>query len=240
MWGLCSCAGPGFVPSVLSMNTRSIYATLLCCLFVQSTSALELRFSQGGVEVDAGSIGKLNLDYPVLLDGAQQQVHKIIEKTVAEKSATLRYEGGGQVGLSLANDGQVVATFATMPGDVKSVELAMQIPIGFNQGGKSKIGDTGAAFPVQKPARPHLFQGNATVSQITNYEGKTLEWTVPACPWRKTEANSPCGCGSHSYADSRPDTSVKSSFGTTPQRPRWKKALPTGSTSTQRASFFCM
>ncbi|MFZ4766637.1 MAG: beta-galactosidase [Roseimicrobium sp.] len=161
------------------MTTRSIHGTLLCFMFVHSVWALELRLTPDGIGIDAGSIGKFSMDYPALLDGAQKPIHKVIEKTIVWKSATLRYEGGGQVGLSLASDGQVVATFATMPGDVKSVELAMQIPIGFNQGGKWKIGDTGAAFPVQKPARPHLFQGNATVSQITNYEGKTLEWTVP-------------------------------------------------------------
>lgn len=134
---------------------------------------------QDGIEVEAGSIGKFTVDYPAFLDGASKPVHKLIEKMAAGKTAALRYEGGGRVEMTVGQDGGVSAKFLDMPADAKSVELAMQIPIGFNQGGKWKIGDKEAAFPVQKPANPHLFQGNTTLTHITNYEGKTLEVKVP-------------------------------------------------------------
>ena len=147
---------------------------------LQRAAALDLKLGHDGIEIEAGSIGRFTLEYPALQDGSQKVLHKLIEKTVTGKSAALRYEGGGRVDMTLGADKKVTVKFADIPPDTKTVELAMQIPIGFNQGGKWKIGDKQAAFPVQKSASPHLYQGNTTVSQITNYEGKTLEWEVPS------------------------------------------------------------
>lgn len=160
------------------MRSRTALVSLLSCLFLHSVSALDLKLVQDGIEVDAGSIGKLVMDYPGFLDGASKPVHKLIEKTPTGKTATLRYEGGGRVDIALGA-GEVVVKFEGIPAEAKTVELAMQVPIGFNQGGKWKMGDKGAAFPVQKPASPHLFQGNTSLTEITNYEGKTLEVKVP-------------------------------------------------------------
>lgn len=162
-----------------SFLTHLLAIGSLLASVAHSASALDLRLGQEGIEVDAGSIGKFVMDYPSFIDGSQKPVHKLIEKTPTGKTAALRYEGGGEVNLVLGTDGKVTATFKNMPADAQTVELALQIPIGFNQGGKWKIGDKEAAFPVQKPASPHLFQGNTTVTQITNYEGRTLEITAP-------------------------------------------------------------
>lgn len=164
--------------SMRRMRFRIAFA-VVCCLLVHRLDALDLRLGQDGIEIDAGSVGRFTLEYPSFQDGAQKTLHKLIEKTPAGKSAVLRYEGGGRVDMTVEPGGKVSVKFADVPGDTKTVELAMQIPIGFNQGGKWKIGGKEAPFPVQKPANPHLFQGNATLSQITNYEGKSLEWEVP-------------------------------------------------------------
>lgn len=161
------------------MRSRVALVSLLGCLFVHSATALELKLVQEGLEVNAGSIGKFIMDYPAFLDGASKPVHKLIEKTPAGKTATLRYEGGGRVDIALGAAGEVTVKFDAIPAEAKTVELAIQIPIGFNQGGKWRMADKEAAFPVQKPASPHLFQGNTSLAQITNYEGKTLEVKVP-------------------------------------------------------------
>jgi len=158
----------------------SAFALLIACAPIHpAAAAVGLKLGQDGIEIDAGSIGKFVMDYPSFLDGGSKAVHKIIEKTPAGKTATLRYEAGGQIDMALGADGQVEVKFISVPADAKSVELAIQVPIGFNQGGRWKVGDQTAAFPTQKPASPHLFSGNAMLTEITNYEGKTLELKVP-------------------------------------------------------------
>ena len=158
---------------------KFVASSILCLLLAASARAAELRFGQDGIELDAGSIGKFILDYPLLLDAARKTVHKIQEKNVAGKSAALKYEGGAQLDLAMGDGGKVLLKMAHMPPDVKVIQLDMHIPIAFNEGGKWKIGDKEGEFPKEKPAKPHLYQGNATLLKITNYEGKSVLVGVP-------------------------------------------------------------
>ncbi len=158
-----------------------LFATLLAIFTLPAAlpAAVELQFTNDGLQIQAGSIGSYVLDYPALQDGKQKIVHAILQKNAKGKTATVTYEGGAQVDLAIAEGGKVTAQWSNVPADVESVELALQIPIGFNQGGKWELGEKKADFPVQKPASPHLFQGNAPALNLINYEGKKLEITVP-------------------------------------------------------------
>jgi len=141
--------------------------------------AAEFRFTVDGLDIDAGSLGKFTLAYPVLLDASQQPTHKLLEKAPGGKTATLKYDGGAQVELALAVDGRLNVKFVSTPPDVKYVVLEMHIPISFNQGGRWKIADTEADFPKERPAKPHLYQGHALALRITDYEGRSLEIQTP-------------------------------------------------------------
>lgn len=159
---------------------RSLFGlTVLLALSTTPASALELHLKQEGIEVDAGTIGRFVFSYPAFLDQSNQTIHPIIEKTVTGDSAMLRYEGGASFAIRVAKDGSATMEWDAISADVKSVELALQIPISFNQGGRWSIGEADEAFPAQKPANPHLYQGGQTVTRITNFEGKTLEMEVP-------------------------------------------------------------
>src|SRR3954471_15214233 len=138
-----------------------------------------LRLSADGIEIEAGSLGKFTLDYPLLLDAGHKPVHKLLGKNPAGLTATLTYEGGGQVDVTLGDAGKVRFKIVHAPADVKVIGWEMHIPIAFSQGGKWKIGDQEADFPKEKPARPHLYQGHAPALHITNYEGKSLEVGMP-------------------------------------------------------------
>ena len=91
----------------------------------------------------------------------------------------MNYDGGAQLEITIGENGRVNFQFVTTPADVKNIAVEMHIPISFNQGGKWKLGETEAAFPKEKPAQPHLFQGHAPSLTISNYEGRTLEVQTP-------------------------------------------------------------
>ena len=138
-----------------------------------------LQFTDTGVEVDAGSLGKFTLEYPVLLDATKEQpAHKLIEKKPARTSATLEYEGGSQVIVSAESDGKVTMKFPSLPANVKAIGVELKIPIEFGDGGSWKIGSSGGAFPKDKPSMPHLYQDHARSVQISK-EGRSLTLETP-------------------------------------------------------------
>jgi hypothetical protein len=137
------------------------------------------QFTETGLEIDAGSLGKFTLEYPVLLDATKEQpVHKLVEKTPARTSATLQYEGGTRVIVSAESDGKVAMRFPSLPADVKAIGVEMKIPIEFGDGGSWKIGVSGGAFPKDKPTAPHLYQDHARALQISK-EGRGLAIETP-------------------------------------------------------------
>ena len=163
----------------LHMKILRVFILLFFVTSFSFARAAELSFINDGLEVNAGSLGTFTLEYPKLLDGSQKDVHKIVEKNPAGKTATVKYEGGAVASLALVGDGKVTVKFANMPADVKSFRAEMFIPIAYNQGGKWKIADKEGDFPKSKPAVPHLYQGHATEFQLTNYEGKSLVVKTP-------------------------------------------------------------
>jgi hypothetical protein len=159
---------------------RRLFLLLLLGLVAASSPAAEIRFGDDGLDIDAGSLGKFTLHYPQFRDASQQPVHKLLEKHPAGKTAALKYDGGGQIDLSVDDSGRVSLKFTETPADVKAIAVEMLIPIAFNQGGFWHIGDKDADFPKEKPANAHLYQGHAPGLQITNYEGRSLDLQTPA------------------------------------------------------------
>lgn len=142
-------------------------------------NAADWHFGEEGLEVDGGSLGKFTLSYPAFLDAAQKPIHKLAEKRTDASTATLRYEGNGSVTLALEKGGKLRVKFTNTPADVKTVSCEMHIPIALNQGGMWGAGGKEAAFPKEKPAKPHLFQGNSDTFELRNYDGRKLVLKMP-------------------------------------------------------------
>jgi len=137
------------------------------------------EFTDAGLEVDAGGLGKFTLEYPALLDASKEQpAHKLVEKKPFGASATLTYEGGARVVMSTEPEGKVALKFQSLPADVKAIAVEMKIPIEFSEGGSWKIGGSGGAFPKDKPSMPHLYQDHARALEITK-EGRSLVLKTP-------------------------------------------------------------
>ena len=160
---------------------RRFFVPLLLAFLLTSRPLIAetLKPTDDGIEIEAGSLGKFTLGYPQLLDAGHKAAHKLLGKTPAGKSATLTYEGGAQIDVTIGDSGKVNYKIGNAPEDVKVIGWEMHIPIAFNQGGKWKLGDKEAEFPKEKPANPHLYQGHAPALHLIDYEGKSLEIQVP-------------------------------------------------------------
>src|SRR4051812_24308761 len=91
------------------------------------------RLTAEGIEIEGGSLGSFTLGYPLLLDGGHKTVHKLLGKNPTGLTATLTYEGGVQVDVTLGEGGKVSFKFGKAPPDVKAIGWEMHIPIAFNQ-----------------------------------------------------------------------------------------------------------
>ncbi len=152
-----------------------------------SVQAAALTLTDYGVDANCGSMGSFGLAYPSLkLKGGKES--KVIEKHVSAKLTTLKFEGGASVELTVAGDA-INFTYANLPHDIEAMRMELLIDFGFSQGGKWKINDQEKDFPKEKPEKPFLFQGNGRSFSITNFEGKTLAYSIPEFSYQQLQDN---------------------------------------------------
>ncbi len=154
------------------------------------SAAPELAFTEEGLRVESGSMGVFHLDYPALIRKGSPSLYKIIGKTPDRTKGTVEYEGGAVLTASLTPDGTVSYAFSQVPADVKELRFNMLIDFSYQQGGKWKM-DKGeeTPFPVDKPAKPHLFQDHVRRFQISNYESKSLAFVFPEYTYLELQDN---------------------------------------------------
>ena len=133
-----------------------------------------------GITIDCGTFGRFTLTYPTLDTGSDKPLVPI-EIAASDGKAKLRYAKNAEVDVSVGPDGKVSYAFLNPPAGLKTYRVSMLIDAGFSQGGEWQIGSVaGTAFPAEKPPKPHLFQDNASAFTLSNFEGKSLTFGVPA------------------------------------------------------------
>jgi hypothetical protein len=152
---------------------------------------LSLRMDGEGLAIDAGGMGHFNLSYPVLVGDRWDKVHKPIEKRVSGNTAAVQFDGNTRVELALeAATGELTVTPANIPADVKSIRMEMLIDFRYADGGFWKIGGGAeTAFPVEKPAKAFLYQGNADTLVLRDVQGATLTLQVPQHSYQQVTDN---------------------------------------------------
>ena len=171
------------------MLSRSIIVAFVGAVLASSSQAATLTPTDSGISIDAGSFGKFTLSYPALDVGGPAPLVPI-EKTTANRKASLKYAGDVRIDIDIADDGAISYAFKNPPAGLKTYRMEMLIDFGFSEGGTWQIGSSGAMpFPRIKPARPHLHQGNATTFALTNFEGKRLTFALPPYAYEQLTDN---------------------------------------------------
>ena len=166
------------------------FAFAVVASIVSPASAASLTLTDAGLVADAGTLGKFTLGYPILLKESDNSTLKPIEKRMAGKQATLKYEGGGQVTLAIQDEDTVAIECSHLPAAVRKLRIDMLIDFGFSEGGTWQIGDAAPKpFPPQRPPKPFLYQGNAETFRLANAEGKALSFRVPRFSYQQLQDN---------------------------------------------------
>lgn len=131
---------------------------------------IEVRLDDKGIAATVPGMGGFNLGYPVLQPGDL----KPVEKRVAGRTAELTYPNGMGVRVELAGEGKVNLSFRNASG-LKSFRLSTLVGPEYIDGGLWAIGKGDPQpFPKDKPAKPHLYQGNAGGFTLTDVAGNTF------------------------------------------------------------------
>jgi hypothetical protein len=165
-------------------TTAHISFALLFAAFILSAAGSlfgsSIKLADDGIVVDSGAGDPLTLTFPTLLDAKQSPAAKIVEKRIAGNKATLRYDNGAVLEITAARDGSATLAFSSVPDSVHSIQETTNLSIAYGNGGTFKFGKgVETPFPQDKPAKPHIFQGNASEVSFKNPEGKTIHLSIP-------------------------------------------------------------
>ncbi len=158
------------------------------CLSPTPARATSLALNDTGVVVDNGADGRLELTFPALV-GKDNKDRKVMDKAVAGRKATLKFEGGGQLDLELGA-GEFVIKPSGIPAEIAKLHLSMLVSAEYNRGGKWSIaGSEAKTFPKDKPAKPFLYQGNANTLELTNPTGVVNAFRIPDYSYQQLQDN---------------------------------------------------
>ncbi len=150
------------------------------CFIVNPVLGSGIKLEESGIVINAGSGDALTLTYPSLLNARQEPAAKVVEKRIAGGKATVGYDDGAVLEVTAENDGSATMAFTSVPDTIRAFQQTTDLSIAYGNGGTFKFGDGAETpFPREKPAKPHIFQGNASEAAFKDPEGKTLHLSIP-------------------------------------------------------------
>ena len=160
----------------------------ICCGLALAVQAMPVTVSDKGVAIDAGSLGPLQLDPPVLMDAANKESRPIEQKMDGGR-ALFTYPGGVQLALA-PRDGGVTLTFLTDPAGFTRFRFDVLLPFTLAQGGTWRMDIADAkAFPESAADNPFLFQGQAGSFTVIGLQGKGVTFTTPPYTYHQLQDN---------------------------------------------------
>ncbi len=152
-----------------------------------ATDRFAMTLSDKGLDLACGGMGSFTLAYPEL-DAGDGKKLKPIETRVDGMKTYLKYEGGGQIAVSVLS-GKLSLAFDAMPATVKAFSTEMLIAPNYSEGGHWNIGEAKGEFPKEKPAKPHLFQGHSRSFDLANINNKRLSFALPEYTYVQLQDN---------------------------------------------------
>ncbi|MBI5831420.1 MAG: hypothetical protein HZB16_03810 [Armatimonadetes bacterium] len=154
-----------------------------------AAEAAKLAAAQDHLIVDAGAMGRFDLEWPKLNRGGDQ-LAKPIEVTLGGGGATLKYDGNVTLRVNIDPAGAATYTFAARPAGVQSLRFEGPLDFGLANGGKWHV-NVGAdkPFPAAKPDKPFLCQDQAGSLAITDVQDRRIVFTLPPWSWMQLQDN---------------------------------------------------
>lgn len=153
----------------MAVILRSRLLTIPLCA-LGALPAAELAFGGDGLQCRVPGMGEFTISYPELSPGNR----KPLDKKVAGRRVDLTYADNVTVGIDIGAGGKIDMRFKDM-GKNDKFTLKMMIGPEYIDGGTWAVGkNEPKPFPADKPAKPHLFQGNAGAFAVADATGHRL------------------------------------------------------------------
>ncbi len=147
------------------------------------SAAPDLKIGEQGVLIENGGV-KCTLAFPVPVNEAKAKA-KILEKTVSETGAILKYDGGAQIDLGIQN-GEISMKASGMPADTWTLFFAMKVDIAPVVNGKWQFDSASGIFPVQETAG-QIYQGNAKNFSMVSPVGPSVVLSLPSSAYQQLQ-----------------------------------------------------
>jgi hypothetical protein len=172
----------GVVLGNLPARAGALLALLVLPLIA---GGVPLTFTDEGLVIDAGGIVRFTMGYPQLCDDAGKEIHPVIEKVVAESTATVKYQGGAVVKL-VSDEGRIGVEVSSPAGDVRKLLFQTLIPFQFSEDGTWRIDDNQEKpFPASQPAEAKLYGGTAERLVFKSGDGIGIAVVSPPYAWNE-------------------------------------------------------
>jgi len=162
---------------------KSIVIALLSLLSMSyAHCAVTLTPGKSGLQI-SGVSDKLTftLAYPILVSLDKKKSYKSTGSEVTDtNTVVVKYEGGEELTIDIEPTGAITLKGVNVPPEIGFVEMRMNISQSFNTDGTWQF-DSGDSkpFPLAKPEKPHLYQGNAITFTIRTSDGKGIMLAIP-------------------------------------------------------------
>jgi hypothetical protein len=147
-----------------------------------------VKLGEGAISISAGTAGSFSLTYPALVTKGDKRAGPAQIARDAD-GVTLIYAEGAKGHVKLDKTTLKIA-FSGLPADAKQFRMEMLIPINFGGRGTYAVGGAAArTFPVQKPAKPFLYQGNVDRFEIVHPTGPGFSISIPPYSYQQLQDN---------------------------------------------------
>ena len=174
----------------MTICSRSLLFLAVLLLAVPLRADVSLTPDDKGIVVKDNNIPVLTIDYPTLIGDKGVELYKPTSATTTEDSATVSYDKGATLVISVSL-GNLTYSFSNVPPEVVSWHASSIIDFAYLKGGTWKIDDAPAKpFPADPPQDdPHFFHGSAKTFQLINPSGGSHTFHLPPYAYAEVQDN---------------------------------------------------
>lgn len=158
-------------------NRFPCFLLVLVAFCMGNVFAADPVLDRNGIKISLKGVDDLVFSYPKLQGDSEGELAKIYEKNISpdRKTAVIKYEGGTELHFTEKGGGLIEFSFKNIPTGLKSYRMEVLVPFAMNEGGRYSCGDSDPkAFPMEKPEKPFLYQGNARSFRFTAPNGENI------------------------------------------------------------------
>ncbi|NUQ01084.1 MAG: hypothetical protein HUU35_14645, partial [Armatimonadetes bacterium] len=154
-------------------------------LYLSLLTAPAWQLNEQKLTIAAEALGNLDCDWPKLV--GEKEVPPA-EVRAAAGGVRLTYPGGAALWLGIEGTALVMRPTALPEG--ARLRLGCLLPFVLNEGGRwSTDGQTLHPFPVDKPAKPHLYQGHDRLLRLLHADGSGFDLRLPEGAYQQLQDN---------------------------------------------------